>query len=77
VNKLSEIFQSWVAAANPTQDQQAIAEYRTSVCDTCINKSFNSTLNFYFCGACGCPLNKKVFSPKPGSEACPLAKWEK
>ena len=77
MNKLSEIFQAWVAAAKPTHDQQAIAEYRTSVCDGCDKKTYIKAVDMFVCGECGCPLNKKIFSPKPGPEACPLAKWEK
>ena len=77
MNKISEIFRSWVAAANPTPEQKLIAEYRAQVCDTCNRKTFVSAINTFICGECGCPLNKKIFSPKPGNKACPLAKWEK
>ena len=75
--KLAEIAKAWIAAANPTPGQKIIAEHRASVCDTCPSKAYNKIMDFYFCSECGCPLNKKVFSPKPGKEACPLAKWEK
>jgi hypothetical protein len=77
MNKISEIFKSWVAAANPTPNERAIAEYRSSVCDTCDKKTYVTAIASFVCGECGCPLSKKVFSPKPGKEACPLAKWEK
>ena len=77
MNKLVEIAKAWIAAANPTEEQKIIAEYRAGVCDTCPKKAYNSTIDLYFCSECGCPLSKKVFSPKPGLEACPLAKWEK
>ena len=77
MNKISEIFKSWVAAANPTPDQQAIAQYRANVCDSCDKKTHVVAIASFVCGECGCPLSKKVFSPKPGKEACPLAKWEK
>jgi hypothetical protein len=76
VNKISEIFQAWVAAANPTPEEQALAEYRSSICDSCDKKTHVPALNILVCSECGCPLNKKVFSPR-GPEACPLAKWEK
>lgn len=76
MNKISEIFQAWVAAANPTPEQLEIAHYRSSVCDTCEKKSHVKAINSFICSECGCPLSKKVFSPK-GPEACPLAKWEK
>ena len=77
MNKLSEIFQSWVASFNPTSEQELIAKHRMSVCDECDKKTYVSAINSFICGECGCPLSKKVFSPKPGPEACPLAKWEK
>lgn len=77
MNKLVEIAKAWIAAANPTPEQQEIAQYRASVCDACPEKSHNSTIDLYFCGECGCPLSRKIFSPKPGPEACPLSKWEK
>ena len=76
MNKISEIFKSWVAAANPTPDQQAIAQYRANVCDSCDKKTYVVAIASFVCGECGCPLSKKVFSPRPGKEACPLAKWE-
>jgi hypothetical protein len=77
MNKISEIFQAWVAAAKPTPEQQLIAEYRSSVCDTCDKKMYVAVINSFACGECGCPLSRKIFSPKPGPEACPLSKWEK
>ena len=76
MNKISEIFQAWAAAASPTPEQKEIAEYRASVCETCSNKKHNDILNIYYCGLCGCPLSKLVFSPK-GKEACHGNKWEK
>jgi ribosomal protein L37E len=76
MNKLSEIFQSWVAAANPTPEKKLLAEQRIAVCSGCEHRSFNKTFNVDTCGLCGCPLNKKVFSPA-GPNACPGKKWEK
>ena len=76
MNKISEIFQAWVAAANPTPEQYTIANHRSHICDSCEYKTYVKAINSFICGKCGCPLSKKVFSPKPGKEACPLAKWE-
>ena len=75
MNKLSEIFQAWVAAANPTPAQKLLAEQRTAVCDTCPHKFYAKPLDIYVCDLCGCPLNKKVFSPA-GKNACPGNRWE-
>jgi hypothetical protein len=77
MNKISEIFKSWVIAANPSHEEQAIAQYRANVCDSCDKKTHVAALNTFICGECGCLLNRKIFSPKPGPKACPLAKWEK
>ena len=76
MNKLSEIFQAWAAAASPSPSQKLLAEQRTSVCDTCEHKTYTKLLDLYTCGLCGCPLSKKVFSPA-GPKACPGNKWEK
>jgi hypothetical protein len=75
--KLVEIAKAWMAAANPTPEQQQIADYRISVCDGCPHKKQIAQFNTYVCGLCGCPLEKKIFSPKPGLEACPDKRWEK
>lgn len=75
--KVVEIAKAWIAAANPTPEQKKIAKYRASICDGCDKKAYTSTIDLYYCGECGCPLSRKIFSPKPGKEACPLAKWEK
>ena len=77
MNKISEIFQAWVAAANPTPEQILIAEHRSAICDSCDKKTFITAIQSFVCGECGCPLSKKVFTPYEGSKACPLAKWEK
>jgi ribosomal protein L37E len=75
--KLVEIAKSWIAAADPTPEQQKIADYRISVCEECPQKSFQKHINIFICGNCGCPLEKKVYSPLPGEEACPEARWKK
>jgi ribosomal protein L37AE/L43A len=76
VNKISEIFQAWVAAANPTPEQTLIAEHRSAICDVCPHKAHNKAIDLYYCGKCGCPLAGKVFSPR-GPEACPDNRWIK
>jgi hypothetical protein len=75
--KLVEIAKAWIAAADPTPEQQKIAEYRISVCDVCPQKTYVKHVETYICGNCSCPLAKKVYSPLPGREACPEARWEK
>ena len=73
--KIVEIAKAWIAAANPTPEQQEIAEYRASICDACPKKAYTPQIDLYYCSECGCPLKKKVFSPLANS--CPLGKWEK
>lgn len=75
--KITEIAKAWIASFNPTPEQKATAEYRIKVCDECPHKTYTKHLNVYTCGLCGCPLQKKIFSPKPGLEACPDKRWEK
>ena len=72
---LKEIAVAWMRAANPTPEQQATADARLSVCNDCPMKAFKKLTHMYVCDACGCPLNKKVYSPK-GKSACPLGKWD-
>jgi len=75
--KITEIVKAWVAASNPTPEQQALAEYRASVCDSCEHKAYAKHIDLYYCNSCGCPLDTKIFSPLSGPQACPLAKWKK
>jgi len=75
--KLVEIAKAWIAAANPTPEQQQIAEQRITTCNTCPHKQQQKHLNIYTCGLCGCPLDKKIFSPLPGEQACPDKRWKK
>jgi hypothetical protein len=75
--KLVEIAKAWIAAANPTPEQQRIANHRISVCDGCPHKKQIAQFNTYVCGLCGCPLDKKIFSPLPGEQACPDKRWKK
>ncbi len=74
---IKEIIVAWHRAANPTPEQKEIAEYRASICDTCEYKEFKKLIMTHICGACGCPISKKVYSPAPGPTACPKEKWKK
>jgi ribosomal protein L37E len=74
--KIVEIAKAWIAAANPSPIEQSIAEHRIKICSTCPQQTYNKVFDTYICGSCGCPLNKKIFSPAEGSKACPLQKWK-
>lgn len=77
IPNISEIIVAWHRAKNPTPEQKEIAEYRASVCETCEFKEFKNIIRTYICGACGCPISKKVYSSLPGPDACPKSKWNK
>jgi hypothetical protein len=74
MNKITEIFKSWVIASNPSKEQEVLAIKRHSICLNCewIRDSFIFNTK---CGECGCPINKKIFSPQKG--ACRIGKWDK
>lgn len=75
MNKLKEIAIAWYTAANPTPEQKEIADHRLAICGECPEAKVNA-IGMHYCGACGCPLNKKIFSPN-GPIACPKQKWTK
>ena len=77
MNKLLEIATAWITAANPTEEEKERAESRVAVCSGCEENKLSEILEYHYCGKCGCPLSKKIFSPLPGKEACPLEKWDK
>lgn len=72
---LLEIAVAWKRAANPTKEQQQLAEERLEVCNSCEYKEFKSLIRTYICGACGCPIQKKVYTPQ--ERGCPKQKWER
>ena len=71
-----EIFQAWKIASNPTPKQEELAELRLAVCLGCEfrKEKIKGVKWSALCGQCGCPLNKKVFSPN--YNPCPLKKWD-
>lgn len=77
MNKLLEIATAWITAANPTEEEKERAESRVAICNGCEENKLSEILEYHYCGKCGCPLSKKIFSPLPGKEACPLEKWDK
>ena len=73
MNKFLEIAKSWITVMNPNEQQQAIAEQRIAVCNTCEFRKYNDVADFYYCGKCGCPLKGKTYSPV--EKSCPENKW--
>ncbi len=73
-----EIAKAWMISMNPTPEQESIANSRIEICNTCEHKKSLQLPTggyLYTCGLCGCPLQKKIYSPK-GPDACPGNKWE-
>jgi hypothetical protein len=70
---LIEIAKAWIAAANPTPEQQKTADARIAICNECPSAKLATHLNIHVCGECGCPLSKKIYTTN--KEGCPLKKW--
>jgi len=71
---ISEIIVSWHRARKPTPEQEHVANQRANICDTCDEREFMPIIKMWKCGACGCPITKKIYTPK-GPGACPRDKW--
>jgi hypothetical protein len=74
MNKIHEIAVSWWRAENPTKEQSDLAQERLEICMGCESRKESIVFN-YVCGECGCPMGKKIFTPKLGT--CDLNKWDK
>lgn len=84
MSKLVNIARGWYNYATQSAENRQLAIKRLEICDTCPEKTqltglgqvlvgaVNKAGSTYRCGACGCPLAPKVFSP---AETCPLQKW--
>lgn len=72
MNKVKEILLSYVAKANPTEEQKEVAEKRLEICANC-EYWVQSAIRDY-CDICKCTTSAKVFSPV-GADACPEKKW--
>lgn len=79
LKKFKTIAEAWIKASNHTPEEKQLAEERLEVCNTCEHRKKNETIiDFYYCGICGCPLNKKIFTDKrlPKMDKCPEGKWQ-
>ena len=70
-----EIFEAWKIAKNPTPIQEKLANERLNVCKTCeFRKEVLKGVKWSaYCGDCGCPLSKKIFSQM--FNPCTQQKW--
>lgn len=71
-----EIFSAWVTLANPTKQEEELANDRFSICQKCIYKKeiFKGKEWSLKCGKCGCPIKAKVFSD--AINPCPMGYWK-
>jgi hypothetical protein len=69
---VKEIVTAWAISFNPTKEQARLALQRASICKTCPH--LKSKLTVDFCGVCGCPVSKKIFTDR--INPCPKKKWE-
>jgi hypothetical protein len=73
MTKGEEIIRSWFISINPTDEQVIKSIHRMDTCLECEHKKDSEIFSFSYCDKCGCPLRKKVFTPK--EDGCPLGKW--
>jgi hypothetical protein len=70
-----EIFEAWKISFNPNEEQEKLATERLDICKGCeFRKEILEGVKWSaYCGDCGCPLNKKVFSKM--FNPCTKGKW--
>jgi hypothetical protein len=70
-----EIFKAWKASINPKPKQEELAGKRLDICLGCVYKKevLKGEKWSAYCEDCGCPINKKIFSPI--FNACTQKKW--
>jgi len=70
-----EIFEAWKRSFNPTPIQEELAQKRLDVCLGCDYRRevLNGIKWSAYCGDCGCPISKKVFSKL--YNPCTQKKW--
>ncbi len=71
---LREIAKAWWIASKPTKEQSELAMKRLAICKGC-DSMIESAVFKFKCNECGCPIGKKIFTPKMGT--CDLHKWDK
>lgn len=72
---IRKIVEAWSISLNPSEKQIELANKRWNICETCPNKveTFKDKEWSYICGACGCPLKKKIFTNE--DDGCPKGFW--
>ena len=75
---IKEITSAWWDSYFADDNQKELAKERLNICEECpsLEQKFKQIkkLTISFCGECGCPISKKIFSNK--FNPCPLGKWK-
>ena len=73
---LKKISKAWFDSYFGTVEQKELAAKRLSICETCpSHKVITKKISLAtICGECGCPIEKKIFTPTFND--CPLGKWK-
>lgn len=71
-----EIFDAWKTSFKPNEKQEELAQERLGVCLGCEHRKevLKGVKWSAYCGDCGCPISKKVFSKS--FNPCTRKKWE-
>jgi len=89
MNKVEEIFKSWMISFDPTVEQANLASERIQICDECEFKvltEIGPIFNIARCSLCGCSIKQKIFTPRtyldginehndPNLGSCPKSFW--
>lgn len=76
---IKEISEAWWNSYFATESKKNVAKDRLKICQECpsmttVLQKMGKKLSVTICSECGCPISKKIFSPK--YNACPLGKWK-
>ncbi len=75
---IKEITLAWWDSYFAEESQKKLAKDRLKICEDCpsLKEKFKRVkkISVSFCGECGCPISKKIFSSE--FNACPLGKWK-
>lgn len=71
---IRKIIEAWTISHNPTERQVELAQKRSEICKECpsMKQVFSKEWTSY-CGECGCPISKKIFTNN--YDECPIGKW--
>lgn len=81
--KLKNIVDGWKNYSFPSDQVEAVAKERASICSTCVNAVHSEFVDFLdfkavemkgmVCDKCKCPITKAV---RAMNYSCPIYKWD-